>query len=338
MTTAASQRHTNTQQVIETARAWIKAGRAELPLPGEGATWERWQALLALAREDLPAARILEAHVDARSIRQELGDEVASASTTDELWGVWAAEPPTPRVTATHRSAGWRLSGTKAWCSAASFATHALITADVKQHSNEKGEFTSPRLFAVDLRQAGVTPAAPNWASQGMAGTDTGEVSFENVTARTVGGPVDYLDRAGFWHGGIGVANCWWGGAQGLIDILAERLRKRAVPTAEAHLGACIAWDVAITGALRSAAEDVDAAPDHIQAARIRAFALRSLIDRACADVVQRFGRALGAAPFAADQAAAQRLADLQVYTRQSHAERDEIELARLSLKHSSHG
>lgn len=305
------------------ARRWIAEGRGALPLPGGGQTWARWQAFLSLARENLPAARIVEAHADAAAICVELEGEIV-VQAGDELWGVWAAEPPRPRVTATSTVDGWRLSGTKAWCSAASFATHALITVDADG---------APRLFRVDLRQPGVTPEPQRWASSGMASTDTGEVTFLDVPAHAVGYPTGYLERAGFWHGGIGVACCWWGGAQGLIDSLAARLRKRSSESSEAHLGACLAWDAAITGALRSAAADIDAAPHDLAAARRRAFALRSLVDRACTDVVVRFGRALGATPYAADEEVAQRIADLQVYTRQSHAEADEAALARLTLE-----
>lgn len=311
-------------RTFETAARWIREGRANLPLPGAGDTWQRWRALMAMARENLPAARIVEAHADAVAICAELDDDVTVRSDGSELWGVWAAEPPRPRVVARSVETGWELRGTKGWCSAASFATHALLTADADG---------VPRLFRVDLRQSGVTPEEPRWASVGMASTDTGEVTFRDVPADQVGEPTGYLERAGFWHGGIGVACCWWGGAQGLIDALGACLRKRSSETSEAHLGACLAWDAVITGALRSAAADVDAAPEELPAARRRAFAIRSLVDRACTDVIERFGRALGAAPYATDAGTAQRIADLQVYTRQSHAERDEAMLARLTLE-----
>lgn len=316
---------------------WRREGRADLPLPGAGDTWTRWRELMDLARADLPAARVIEAHADALAILAELErpgvqrrpGEQSQSEGDAVLWAVWAAEPPAPRVTASRddHGDGWRLDGTKAWCSAASFATHALVTADVGS-----GETATPRLFRVDLRQPGVSPEALDWASAGMASTDTARVAFDGVPAKTVGDPAGYLQRAGFWHGGIGVACCWWGGAQGLIDLLASRVRRRASAAAETHLGACLAWDAVITGALRSAAADVDAAPADFASARRRALAIRTLVDRACTDVIERFGRALGAAPFAADRSAAQLVADLQVYTRQSHAETDEAALARFAL------
>ena len=323
--TRATARDAETAATLDTARTWIRDGRARVPLPGSGGTWARWSRLLELAREDLPAARIVEAHLDAIAILAELAEPDAAPVDSGELWAVWAAEPPTPRVVATRASGGWTLDGTKAWCSAASFATHALLTADADVASG-------PRLFRVDLRDAGVTPEPRTWASVGMASTDTGEVTFAGVPALAVGEPTGYLERAGFWHGGIGVACCWWGGAQGLIDLMSRRLRKRGSDFAESHFGACIAWDTVVTGALRAAASDIDAAPHDVPSARRRALALRTLIDRACTDVITRFGRAFGASPFATDAGASQRIADLQVYVRQSHAESDEAALARLVL------
>lgn len=316
---------------IETARAWIRQGRAELPLPGSGDTAARWHALRQLGRENLPAARMVEAHVDAAAICAELA--LDQAPERDSLWGVWAAEPPSPVLHARSSRGQWKLTGTKPWCSGAGQATHALVTARAEQ---------GPRLFAVQLDQPGVSAGELRWASAGMAETATGEMHFDDVPADPAGEPSGYLERAGFWHGGIGVANCWWGGAQGLLDILhstvAASARLQQNPHTMAHLGACLAWDATITGALNNAAEDLDAAPADLAAARGRAYALRSMAERACTDVIQRFGRALGALPFARDAQAADRIQDLQVYIRQSHAESDDAELARLALADCEQG
>lgn len=308
-------------RAITVARDWITQGRAEFPLPGSGKTIRRWRGFMELGREDLPAARLVEAHADATAICAEL--ELEHTPDRDSLWGVWAAEPPRPVLKATRHSGVWRLSGTKAWCSAAGFATHALVTA------NDQGR---PRLFSVDLKQAGVTVGEAGWASTGMAETETAPMHFDEVSADPAGSPTSYLDRAGFWHGGIGVACCWWGGAQGLIDAFCDKARHRDNPHALAHLGACLAWNEIITGGLNSAAQELDATPEDLPAARRRAFALRSMVERGCAEVIRRFGKALGASPFAQDQQAAQRVQDLGIYIRQSHGEADDAQLARFFL------
>ena len=50
---------------------------------------------------------------------------------------------------------------------------------------------------------------------------------------------------------------------------------------------------------------------------------LRSVVERACHDVLDAAGRALGPGPLCGDHAHAQRCADLSVFVRQSHADRD---------------
>jgi hypothetical protein len=47
------------------------------------------------------------------------------------------------------------------------------------------------------------------------------------------------------------------------------------------------------------------------------------IIERMCTDVLDRFGRATGPQPLAFDARVAQRYAELTLYIRQCHAERD---------------
>lgn len=300
-------------------RAIIRSGDAELPLPGGGSTAARWAQLTEWCRRDVSVGRLLEAHADADAILAEIDGTRAGR---DEWWGVWASEPPHPILDAAHDASGWRLGGTKAWCSGASMCTHALVTARVDGQ---------PRLFAVDLREPGVTPGRGGWRNPGMAATDTEAVTFDGVPARVVGAADRYLDRAGFWHGGIGVAACWFGGALAVAEPLRARARGgRADSHQLAHLGAI---DVAVSAtrwALASAATEVDSGPLDRRSAQVRAFRVRGLVERTASEVIDRVGRALGAAPLASDADHARNVADLFVYIRQSHAERDLATLGEL--------
>ncbi len=49
-------------------RHLIADGLAELPPPGGGHTWTRWQALAAVASIDLSLAKVYEGHTDALAI------------------------------------------------------------------------------------------------------------------------------------------------------------------------------------------------------------------------------------------------------------------------------
>ena len=63
---------------------------------------------------------------------------------------------------------------------------------------------------------------------------------------------------------------------------------------------------------------------------KLRALRVRALVEAVSTEVMQRVGRALGAGPLCHDQAHARRVADLTVYLRQHHAERNLAELGAL--------
>ncbi|MET7571793.1 acyl-CoA dehydrogenase [Streptomyces sp. NPDC005492] len=300
---------------------------AACPLPGSGRTAERFDTLSAVAREDLCVARLVEGHLDAVAILAELGGEGVGPG---QYWGVWAAEPPGSGLTATRSADGWVLNGLKKYCSGAHSCTHALVTAKA-----EDGR----RLFAVRTgrpsapftaaeagpgTRAGCRPVADTWQAVGMAGSDSPDIRFTEVPAVPVGGVEAYVRRPGFHHGGVGVAACWYGGAQAVAQALFERAEGRDDPFVDAHAGAVdLRLHTAGTALLRAAAE-IDADPqDRGDTAALRALRVRSLVAEVCADVLDHVGRALGAGPLCHDGRHARAAADLAVYIRQHHAERD---------------
>ena len=292
------------------------------PLPGGGSTADRWAALAELGARDLPLARLAEGHADAVAVLAELD---GPAPAPGERLGVWAAEPPSGRVTARRVGGGgveggWELSGTKQWCSGARACTGALVTA----HADD-----GRRLFLVDLSAPGVVPRPGGWAAAGMAGSDTADVELRDVPARAVGGPRAYLDRPGFGHGGIGVAAVWAGGAHGVAAALADAVATGTDPHRDAAWGSVDVALHALDAALAVAAAEVDADPrDAAGGAAARAHRVRGLAARTGLEVLATVGRALGAGPAAHDAGHAARRADLEVYLRQHHGERDLAALA----------
>jgi len=312
---------------VALVRRWLDAGELDLPLPGSGRTAARWWKLAALTENDVVAGRLAEAHADALAILAELG---GPGPEPGQLWGVWAAEAPHAVVTAKGDDDGpVRLDGTKAWCSGAALCTHALITA----RSVDFGR----GLYAVDLGQDEVEPLPDDWHNVGMHESDTRSVRLNGAIGVPVGRPGEYLSRAGFWHGAMGVAACWLGGARGVAaplyrSVAAEHDGKAPDEHARAHLGAVDAALAAAEAMLVSAACYVDAEPDGGRAELI-ARRVRAVVESAVDEAVVRTGRALGPGPLVLDAGHAKRVADLTVYVRQSHAERDLAALGRLAAK-----
>ncbi|MBJ7291000.1 acyl-CoA dehydrogenase family protein [Williamsia sp.] len=288
----------------------IASSTATPPRPGAGATRERFALLTEHTHRDISVGRLLEAHWDADAILRDLGRDPVG---DDQLWGVWAAESSTAVLTAARDTTGaWTVSGTKPWCSGATGCTHALVTA-------RTGDGRA--MFIVQMGQASVTAAGGDWHNAGMAATQTHAVEFSETPVEFVADADAYLQRPGFWHGAVGVAACWFGGA----SLVADRLfrQRKSDDLTLVHIGAVdtALWSGA--AALTAAADAFDAAPDDLEGAHAIALRVRAIIEQVATEVIDRVGRCLGPGPLVADEAHAQAVADLMVYLRQSHAEQD---------------
>ena len=296
-------------------RDLARDGLADLPLPGAGATLARWRALATVAGHDLALVKLYEGHTDALAILAEAGEPPPRRETT---WGMWAAESPGARVTFEALGNGdCTLTGTKAWCSGARHVDAGLLTVWA---ADGRGPF----LARVELAQAGVSFDDAHWQGVGMRASDSVDVRFDRVPARLVGGERFYLTRPGFWQGGMGIAACWHGGACALADAV----RRSAVAAGEkagwhrlVALGALDHVLSANAALLREAARWVDAHPG----ADAQAWALRTrtAADAACEQALHHATRALGATPLCRDAAFARLAADLPVFVRQCHGDRD---------------
>jgi hypothetical protein len=265
---------------------------------GDGRTLDLWSTLATIAALDLGAARVVEPHLDALSILAQAG----VTSDASRTWGVFASEAPGTTLEARDG----RLSGVKQWCSLAGRLDSALVTA-------------SGRLWSVDLRHAGVRVDNSAWAARGLVEIPSGPVEFDDVPAVPIGDEGWYLSRPGFHWGGIGVAACWFGGAVALARSVFDAAAERPGDIVNMHLGAIDEQLESSRIMLAHAAVAVDRG----EPARILAKRVRASVARTVDDVLLRAGHALGPAPLALDSAHAKRVADLQLYVRQHHAERD---------------
>ena len=298
----------------------LSEGGLSLPLPGRGETSRRHRMLAEIARRDLTLARVAEAHTDAIAILAEAGCEPRDRA----LYGVWASDGPASQLHLVPHGSGYVLHGVKQYCSGSTFLDAALVTARLGD---------TLRLVDVPLADATLTIDTSIWKSAAFSATATGSVAFHDVPVwpeQLIGGDRFYLDRPGFWHGAVGPAACWAGGAFGLID--AAMAGRRANPHVLAHLGALEALRWGLEALLDQAGREIDADPDDTTNTRQRrALSVRHLVERFCTETLDHFGRATGPAALAFDAAVAQRYAELTLYIRQCHGERDLQALAEAS-------
>ena len=306
------------------------AALAKLPLPGQGRTAERFGALWDLGSVDLTLGRLGEAHADGHAILGEADrHDLAALDGSPCVFGVWASDPPDGQVTLEREGAGWRLQGTKRWCSGACLVDRALVTARLDQEV---------MLACVDLGQGGVTPhPTGEWVTPALAGADTRSVDLDvHLGPDALVGPAGwYLSRPGFWWGAAGVAAVWAGGAAGLVARLLGGWRDD--PISLAHLGAAHASVEAARAMIDAAAVAIDAEPSMPSEAAARlAYVTRHVADLTAGAVIEHTTRALGPGPMTQDQSVSRLLADLALYVRQSHAERDLATLGHLVIRQAN--
>jgi hypothetical protein len=312
--------------------ALIAAARHEAhqePASGPADLLGRWRRLAGLGRRDLVLGRLVEGHLDARSILAE-ADRPARPGA---VHGVWASGSARTGLTATPRpdGAGWRLTGTMRFCSGAPWIDRALVTARTPD-----GELL---LFDADVRSSGWSPVEDSWPAVGMDLSESLDVEVDAaVPAHAQVGPAGfYLERPGFAVGGIGVAAVWLGGAAGVLDVVTDGLRRfGADPHPAAHLGAMHTAVAAAAAMIDAAARQAPVtAPSELPEL---ALLVRSAVDAAVTSVLTRAPRVTGPTPLCRDAVLAHRIADLQVYVRQHHAERDLQELGEQVLAGKRYG
>jgi hypothetical protein len=308
------------QALGQCLQGMVQAGLDQLPLPGSGLTLQRWQHLALVAGHDLGLCKLFEGHTDALATLRELGARPVPAGST---WGMWAAEPPNARVQMREVHGQTLLMGRKAWCSGAGVLSHGLLTA-WDEHGGQQ-------LVAVDMQQSGISVTDDGWAAVGMATTASVDIVFDQVPCTRVGQPGDYLRRPGFWQGAIGIAACWLGAAYSLAHHLQQQCAKRAEPHALAHLGAVQAALFGARNTLHTCATYLDQNP--AADSQLLARQARAQIEACAEHVIAHVGRALGAGPFCKDPQFARLSADLPVFLRQSHAERDLQALGELAAQ-----
>ena len=304
------------------------AGVLALPLPIEqdpgsddvGAAVDQLaRILVSIGMGNLAVGRIVEAHINARHLIGRFGSlgqkaRAVAQARAGHLFALWVTDPPEGHLRMIHTRDGIRLEGGKMFCSAAGFATQALVTA--------RDEAGQSRMLVIPLGNGErVRPLeAP---LQGMRAAVTGAVDFTGCVAgrdACLGEPGDYLREpdfsAGAWRGSAVAA----GGLRSLIDMAIAQLRTAGRLDNQHQLqrlgNAMIAWETSRLWVHQVArvAEDRNADP-----ARAVAYAglARIAVEAACLDAMRLVQRSLGLSAFRRGNPAERVCRDLGTYLRQ---------------------
>jgi alkylation response protein AidB-like acyl-CoA dehydrogenase len=297
------------RQLTELLRSIIES---PIPLPGQGQTGSRHLYLMDVGRQDLALARLAEAHWDAVSILAEAGRQPVPGA----IYGVWASEIPGQSVELRKEHGGFTIHGTKKFCSGAGIVDRALVTVQGPESL----------LLDIDVRDhhERMQVDSSSWKTAAFSATGTATVEFLGAVVgniRSLGGPGWYIGRPGFWHGACGPAACWAGGAQALVDYAINQ--HRSDPHTFAHIGAMSAQAWGLRACLMAAGDEIDGLAKTAQGDRVLALSVRHIVEQACTDILRRLTRAFGPHPLAMDALVARRCQELDLYLRQSHAERD---------------
>jgi len=295
-----------------------------LPLPGQGDTWERFEILASLGEEDLSLARLGEGHADALAILQESG---RGNRYSGQGYGVWAARTGSRGLTAEPVPGGWRLTGTKPFCSGYGLLDRALVTAQAPD---------GYRLFDIAIASVVVDTVPDSWPAIGMADSLSETLTFGGAVISendAIGAPEFYTRRQGFWFGSSGVAACWYGGARGLVAGVVDSFGRDPGDIVLMEIGKAVSELQSMHDALRSVAEVIDGDPEDKRGeAEKRALTVRQIVHDACVEVLRHTASAGGARPLCHDRVQARRAADLYVYLAQHHGGPDAARLGRLVI------
>ena len=293
---------------------------ARLPLPGGGETAQRWRILTELAPANLSAARVFEAHTDALAILAEAGERAPEGA-----YGVFAAEAPGCRLKAEECGGQFRLTGTKPWCSLGSAArlgpghrAHRRRTSAIpgRPATTARRGRANDRLGRPRAAHGHEHLAHLHWhPSARRSATSTG-----TCTDRAFRGAVSAWLHAGTAGRSVCRTDC--ASPRPIATTISPHL---SVGRVDATLHAAAAT-------LEGAAAAIDRGAADGPAGELLAPRVRAVVADAAERTLREVAHALGPAPLAFEEGHARRVADLELYVRQHHGERDLATLGRVAL------
>lgn len=281
-------------------------------------TWtELIEALLGIGRTDIPLGRLVEGHIDAVRTASQAGVTLRE----DQLYGVWASRSGATGLRGVVDGDTLTVTGTLRFASGAGIIDRALVPVWTSDEHH----------LLVDLDVADLPVDRTGWKSPGMtvSSTHTVPVAGVEVALADVVGPEDfYLDRPGFFPGGIGVAAVWAGGISRVLDTLLTWIGSQGPATTEVRLGWVSIYRQLATGTVREAGGRLDAvlvglgSPPRDDLQEL-ATVVRAGVAHAVHGALTEARNVGGPVGLAFDAPLIHAIADLDLYVRQQNADGD---------------
>ncbi|WP_168582999.1 PIG-L family deacetylase [Gephyromycinifex aptenodytis] len=284
--------------------------------------------LIALGRTDIPLARLVEGHIDALRILAQAGAQPPVAA----LYGVWASRSHATGLRATSADNGWQIEGTLRFASGAGVLDRALVPVWTGAETH----------VLLDLAVAAWPVDTSQWRTSAMAVSRSHTIELEGLHAAEsarIGADNWYLQRPGFFPGGVGVAAVWAGGGARILDLVHEAVASappapsRALRLGHMRTELAAAMSLVRLGAdqlealLSSEDSDIDdAAISHL---RDVCTEVRAGVAAAVLRLCEHARRIVGPAGLAYDEDLTRGLHDLELYVRQQNADADATYLGR---------
>lgn len=285
---------------------------------GEAGALALCRLLALLGEGSLSVARLYEAHVNALLLVQEYGRQdltvrVAEDAREGHIFALWVTDPAEGGLCLTRDEGGFRLVGSKAFCSGAGFATRALVTAETP---------AGKQMLIVNLEES-ARVLASNVKLGGMRAAVTGSMDFSGMRVdegALLGNAGDYLREpvfsAGAWRGSAASL----GALRHLVELHRQGLLKRerdSDPYQEMRFGqVMMAYETARLWAEKAALyaclgdRKADAVVAYVNLARLA-------VEAACLNAMRLTQRSLGLSAFMAGAPVEILCRDLSTYLRQ---------------------
>ncbi len=306
-------RHDPDRDELRAAISMLAAGREWAEL-----TWtELMEGLLGLGRTDIPLARLVEGHIDA----VRTADQASVTLHSDALYGVWASRSGATGLRAEEDGDSLVLNGVLKFASGAGIVDRALVPVWVDDEHH----------LLVDLEVGGLPVDDSGWQTSAMTVSHTHAVPVAGIRVSqedVVGGENYYLERPGFFPGGIGVAAAWTGGISRVLDTLLTWLGDGSTPANDVRLGRLSVYRQLATASVREAGRRLDAvlvgsgSPARGDLQEL-ATVVRAGVAHCVHSALDEVRTIAGPAGLAFDAALTHAIADLDLYVRQQNADAD---------------